>query len=284
MESSPPTTLVRPVKPAAPYIGGKRNLSRRLVALIEATPHRTYAEPFVGMGGVFLRRRRRPSAEVINDLSRDVWTFYRVLQEHYAFFREMLRFQLTSRAEFERLLKVDPSTLTDLQRAARFLYLQRTAFGGKVSGRTFGVSPDRSGRFDVTKLGVILEELHERLAGVVIENLTWSAFLSRYDTPETLFYLDPPYFDCEGDYGPGMFSQADFEAMAAQLARLKGRFILSLNDRPQVREIFAAFDIEAVGTHYGIAGQGAQEAREVIITGPTKNPRPVGAEGSGQDS
>lgn len=223
MESSPPTTLVRPVKPAAPYIGGKRNLSRRLVALIEATPHRTYAEPFVGMGGVFLRRRRRPSAEVINDLSRDVWTFYRVLQEHYAFFREMLRFQLTSRAEFERLLKVDPSTLTDLQRAARFLYLQRTAFGGKVSGRTFGVSPDRSGRFDVTKLGVILEELHERLAGVVIENLTWSAFLSRYDTPETLFYLDPPYFDCEGDYGPGMFSQADFEAMAAQLARLKGR-------------------------------------------------------------
>ena len=44
--------------------------------------------------------------------------------------------------------------------------------------------------------------------------------------------------------------------MAEQLAGLKGRFILSLNDRPEVREIFAAFDIEAVGTHYGIAGKG----------------------------
>jgi DNA adenine methylase len=261
------------VKPAAPYIGGKRYLARRLVDLIEATPHRTYAEPFVGMGGVFLRRRNRPQAEVINDFSRDVWTFYRVLQEHYAYFRDMLRFQITSRAEFERLVAVDPETLTDLQRAARFLYLQRTAFGGKVAGRNFGVSLGRSGRFDVTRLGVILEDLHERLAGVIIERLDWAVFLRRYDSEETLFYIDPPYFGCEGDYGPGMFGRDSFEVMAAELAALKGRFILSLNDRPQVREIFAAFNIRSVETLYGLAGNGAAKAAEVIIT---PQPRPQG--------
>ena len=266
MESSPPFTAVRPVKPAAAYIGGKRYLARRLVDLIEATPHRTYAEPFVGMGGVFLRRRKRPPAEVINDYSRDVWTFYRVLQEHYAYFRDMLRFQVTSRAEFERLIAVDPDTLTDLQRAARFLYLQRTAFGGKVDGRNFGVSVGRPGRFDVTRLGVILEDLHERLAGVVIERLDWPAFLRRYDAQETLFYLDPPYYGCEEDYGPAMFSRDSFEAMAAELGRLKGRFILSLNDRPQVREIFAAFTVTPVETLYGVSGKGAAKAAEVIIT------------------
>lgn len=110
MESSPLFSAVAPVRPAAAYIGGKRNLARRLVSLIETIPHRTYAEPFVGMGGVFLRRRLRPDAEVINDWSQDVATFYRVLQRHYVAFRDMLRFQLTIRSEFERLIRVDPST------------------------------------------------------------------------------------------------------------------------------------------------------------------------------
>jgi len=268
MESSPQRTSVRPVKPAAPYIGGKRNLARRLVDLIEATPHKTYAEPFVGMGGVFLRRRTRPAAEVVNDYSCDVATFYRVLQRHYVPFLDMLRFQITTRAEFERLIAVDPATLTDLERAARFLYLQRTAFGGKVNGRNFGVSHHRPGRFDITRLGAVLEELHERLAGVIIERLPWQAFVARYDTPETLFYLDPPYYGCEDDYGLGMFSADDFAAMAEQLAGIEGRFILSLNDRPEVRTIFARFRIEPVATHYGLAGTGAQIAREVIIVGP----------------
>jgi DNA adenine methylase len=62
---------VTPLRTAAAYIGGKRQLADRLVALIERVPHETYAEPFIGMGGVFLRRRLAPKAEVINDLS---WT------------------------------------------------------------------------------------------------------------------------------------------------------------------------------------------------------------------
>ena len=255
-------------RPAFPYIGGKRNLSRELAARIEAIPHKTYAEVFVGGAGVFLRRRTRPKAEVINDLSADVWTFYRVLQEHYAYFREELRFKLTSRAEFERLVALDPSTLTDLQRAARFLYLQKVAFGGKVTGRNFGVSSGshRPGSFDVTKLGPLLQDLHERLAGVIVERLPWEDFIRRYDSPEVLFYLDPPYFACEGDYGADLFDRGQFERMAAVLASIQGRFILSLNDRPEVRRIFAHFGLEAVGTHYGLAGVGAQPARELIIT------------------
>ena len=100
-----------------------------------------------------------------------------------------------------------------------------------------------------------------------IEQLPWTDLIARYDQPGILFYLDPPYFGCEDDYGPGMFDQAEFTAMAEQLAGIKGRFILSLNDRPQVREIFARFSIEGVGTHYGLAGQGAKPAGEVIITG-----------------
>ena len=135
---------VRPVRPAAGYQGGKKNLARRICALIDRTPHDGYAEPFVGMGGIFLRRSTRPKVEAINDISADVANFFRVLQEHYPYFVDMLRFRVASRNEFERLAALPAERLTDLQRAARFLYLQRLAFGGKVAGRNFGVSSSQS--------------------------------------------------------------------------------------------------------------------------------------------
>ncbi len=55
-------TPVNPVRPAAPWLGGKRNLAKRITAIIDAQDHQTYAEPFVGMGGIFFRRRLRPRA------------------------------------------------------------------------------------------------------------------------------------------------------------------------------------------------------------------------------
>ena len=153
---------VTPIRPAAAYIGGKRRLGELLARRIEAVPHETYAEPFVGMGGVFFRRRWAPRREVINDISRDVATLFRILQRHYPQFMETLKFQITSRAEFERLAASNADTLTDLEWAGRFLDLQRLAFGGKVAGRNFGIETAGSSRFDVTKLGPILEEIHSR--------------------------------------------------------------------------------------------------------------------------
>lgn len=244
---------VDPTSPVAPWLGGKRNLSKRLCTRIDAIDCVTYCEPFVGMGGIFLRRSRRPRCEVINDRGRDVSNLFRILQRHYPQFLEVLRFQLTTRAEFNRLVGTNPDMLTDLERAARFLYLQRTAFGGKVSGRNFGVSKDRPGRFNLTTLEPMLEDLHTRLAGVVIECLDWAEFIPRYDGPGTLFYLDPPYWGCEDDYGKAMFSRDDFARMAEALKGLKGRFILSINDVPGIRELFSWATIEEVKVSYTIS-------------------------------
>jgi len=263
-----PSTPIQPSHPPAPWLGGKRNLAKRICAMIDATPCTTYAEPFVGMGGIFLRRTQRPKAEVINDFGRDVANLFRILQRHYPQFLEVLRFQLTTRTEFNRLVDTNPETLTDLERAARFLYLQRTAFGGKVSGRNFGVAKDRPGRFNLTTLEPMLEDLHSRLAGVVIECLDWSDFIRRYDGPGTLFYCDPPYWGCETDYGKAMFDRASFARMADQLGHIQGRFILSINDVPEIRDVFAAFHLEAVTTTYGIATRSGEATNrpELLIS------------------
>lgn len=258
-------SAVQPVSPPAGYIGGKRNLSRRLVNMIDQVPHDLYAEPFVGMGGVFLRRTRRPKAEVINDISGDVVTLFRILQRHYQSFIAELRWRFASRAEFDRLMRVDPTTCTDIERAARFLYLQRNAFGGKVAGRSFGVSYGAASKFRMSALEPMLQDLHDRLEGVWIEQLPYATFLERYDRPGALFYLDPPYWGCEDDYGAGVFSADDFDRLRSLLERAQGRFIMSINDTPEVRAVFGSFAIEPVELSYRVSGR-ATPARELIIT------------------
>lgn len=199
---------VTPINPAAGYIGGKRNLAKRICAIIQDVDHDGYAEPFVGMGGIFFRRAARPRAESINDISGDVTTLFRVVRRHYQAFVDEMEWLLASRAEFERLRAIDPATLTDIERAARYLYLQRLAFGGKVASRNFGVDSRTPARFNLARLRATLAAIRDRLQPVVIEQLPYADFIRRYDRPGMLFYLDPPYWNCEDDYGAGIFDRA----------------------------------------------------------------------------
>lgn len=246
-------------------MGGKKALARRIIDRIACIPHATYAEPFSGMGGVFLRRPFRAQCEVLNDINGEIVNLFRIVQRHYPQLLDVMRFQITSRSEFERLRQTDPATLTDLERAARFMYLQRLVFGGKL-GCVFGVQRNRGGRFDLTRLKPLLEAAHERLAAVVLESLDWSELVDRYDTAETLFYLDPPYAGGEDDYGKGLFSPADFERMAEQLAAIEGAFILSINDTAEIRTLFDRFTIEPVSLTYTVSRGDAKQAAELLIS------------------
>ena len=253
-------------RPPAPYMGGKRNLATRLCAMIDATPHKAYIEPFVGMGGVFLRRSRRPTVEIINDLSGDVANLFRVVRRHYEPFVDELRWLIASRAEFDRQKSIDPNTLTDIERAVRFLYLQRQAFGGRVVGRTYGVTARNPSRFNLAKLRGELKLLSQRLEPVQIEQLPYADLIRRYDHAGALFYLDPPYDETAG-YGV-QFGRADYLAMASQLATIAGDFIMSINNTSFIRETFAAFEIEEVDTSWslGMHATGApSKVTELII-------------------
>src|SRR5690606_12400267 len=135
-------------------------------------------------------------------------------------------------------------------------------FGGKVTDQSFGVSLTTGARFDLTKLVPMLEDVHERLCGVDIERLPYADLIDRYDTSGTLCYLDPPYHGTEEVYGKGVFSTADYEQLSALLEGIEGRFILSINDTPEIREVFAAFTIEEVQLNYRLSGK-VTPAREL---------------------
>lgn len=279
MKSSPFVLIpVEPAEPAAPWLGGKRLLAKRICSLLAQTEHAAYCEPFIGMGGVFLRRAVRPGVEVINDVMGDLVTLYRVLQRHpEALFRE-LRWRPAMRAEFNRLKQTRDQDLTDVERAARFLYLQTLAFAGKVTGQNFGIDPTSPHNFDIRRLEGRLNRLHARLAGVVIENLDWMDFITRYDRDAVLFYLDPPYWGCETDYGEGVFIRGDFVRMADKLRGIKGKFILSINDRPEIREMFAWADILPIETKYSVGNADAGAAAAELLIGKGVNLNPAAAQ------
>lgn len=258
---------VAPAEPIAPWLGGKRLLARRIAARIERVPHRCYAEPFVGMGGVFLRRSKRPRAEVINDLNGDIANLFRIVREHPGELARQFRSAVATRDDFRRLLKTPPEILTDVQRAARFAYLQRLRFAGKLGGSGANFGPHYPSRFRTEQMRRLIEAAHRRLQGVQIESLDWAEFIERYDRPFTLFYIDPPYWGHETDYGKGIFAHDDFARMAEILRRLKGRFILSINDRPEVRETFAGFRFVEVETRYSANAKATRRVGELLVNG-----------------
>lgn len=248
--------------PLAGWMGGKSLLARRIIERIPA--HACYVEPFAGAAWV-LFKKPESRVEVINDINKDVITLYRCLQWHLDEFVRYFKWALVSRDEFQRLKAAVPDTLTDIQRAARFYYLRQSCFGGRINSPFFGYSSGRAPKLNLLRIEEQLSAVHLRLSRVYVECLPYSEVIKRYDGPETFFYLDPPYWDCEGYYGPGIFSREDFTRLAEQLASIKGRFILSLNDTPGVREVFRDFDMEIVQTKYTCNKGKSVPASELLI-------------------
>ena len=248
------------------WIGGKSRLAKTLIETINQQDHSCYVEVFAGAAHVFFRKQE-VKTEIINDINSDIINLYRILQNHLEEFCRYFKWVLVSREEFDRLNRVEATTLTDIQRAARFYYLQKSAFGGRPHNRTFGTATTSKPRMNLLRIEEDLSAAHLRLARVTIENLKWQEILQRYDREHTLFYLDPPYYDCENYYGKGLFKRDEFVEMAEILKSIKGKFVLSLNDKPEVRALFQGFNIQPVSVGYS-CGTAAhrRQFEEVIIT------------------
>ena len=248
--------------PIIPWIGGKRRLAPLLLERFPA--HTCHVEPFCGAAALFFAKDERSKVEVLNDINGDLVRLYRCLQHHLEEFVRQFRWALVSRAMFDWTRSTPPETLTDIQRAARFYYLQKLTFGGKLESQTFGTATTSPARLNLLRIEEELSAAHLRLAGVTVEHLPWQDCVRRYDRPHTLFFMDPPYWQTAG-YGVG-FGWDQYEQLAEQLASLKGRAIVTLNDHSDVRRAFAAFQQERVDISYTVGG-GAKPAKrhELII-------------------
>ena len=246
-----------------PWPGGKTRLLQHLLPLLSDNPHTCYVEPFAG-GAALLFAREPAKVEVLNDVNGELVRLYRVVAHHLDEFVRHFRWALTSREMFRWAQLQHVDTLTDIQRAARFFYLQRLAFGGKAHGQTFGTSKIQPKRINLLRLEEDLSAAHLRLHSVVVESLPWADCVARYDGPDTLFFLDPPYWQTEG-YGVP-FGIEQYERMAEMMSTLQGRAILTINDHPDMRRIFGAFERRSVPIRYTVGGGAGVDRRELIFT------------------
>ncbi|HHA2600884.1 TPA: DNA adenine methylase, partial [Stenotrophomonas maltophilia] len=224
-------------------------------------PHRTYVEAFAG-GAALLFAREPAKAEVLNDCHGELVRLYRVVANHLEEFVRQFKWALTSREMFRWCQLQHPDTLTDIQRAARFYYLQRLAWGGKATGQTPGFGRGGKG-LNLLRIEEDLSAAHLRLHKVTVEHLAWQQCMAKYDATDTLFFLDPPYWETEG-YGTP-FGMEQYQELVRQMVGLRGAAILTINDHPTMREVFSQFGCRVVPIRYTIGRQAVQR-RELIYT------------------
>lgn len=249
-------------KPIVPWMGGKRRLAKHILPMFP--DHQCYVEPFAGGAALFFMKDRSKT-EVLNDVNGDVVNLYRCVANHLEELVRQFRWALVSRQMFEWCKETPPATLTDIQRAARFLYLQKLCFGSKVEGRTFGTATTSTPKLNLLRIEEDLSEAHLRLAQVTVEHMDWQACVRRYDRPHTLFYLDPPYFGTAG-YDVE-FKLDQYDEMAKLLRSIDGKAVVSVNDIPEMRVAFDGLHMTPVDITYTVGGGSKATKRgELVIT------------------
>lgn len=249
--------------PIIPWLGGKRRLADRLLPLFPS--HECYVEVFCGGAALYFLRPVPAACEVINDVNGELVNLYRVVQHHLEELVRQFKWALSSRQVFKWHQESRPETLTDIQRAARFFYLQQHAFGGKVQGQTFGTTTTAP-VINLCRIEENLSSAHLRLAGTIVENLSWLECARRYDRAHTFFYMDPPYWKVEG-YGV-QFGFEQYEAMAEFMRTCKGKVMVSINDHPDIRCVFAGFHMHELDIKYSVGNNHGEPttSSELVIT------------------
>ncbi len=254
------------------WVGGKSRLRKQIIELLP--PHTCYVEPFAGAAWVLFAKP--PSdVEVLNDIDQELVNFFRVLKEKPEELILSFEWELVSRAEFERLAQLNPTELTDIQRAHRFYYLIMAGWGGELDYPRFQTSITDGGHGNrligaLKHLQQRLEPVHIRLRTVIIENLNWRDCIEHYDRRTTVMYVDPPYPGNKCNYAHNMRDwQAHWE-LAERLKAARCQWILSSYDVPEIRKLYPGYHIIAVQSFSGMRVKKANTDRllneEVLIT------------------
>lgn len=245
-------------KPILRWPGGKTRRLKDILPLIR--PHDTYVEAFAGGLAVLLNKEPSP-AEIVNDLNGDLVNLYRYAQFHLEPLIQEVQFMVTSRANLLEL--IEQPGFTGLQRAARYLMRNRMSFGG--GGVSYAVTVGaQASRENVLEA---LRAFNARLDKVSIENLSYEKLFTLYDRPGTLWFLDPPYSSGKvKNYE--LWGDKEMTTFAARVEALAGDWIVTINDSPLNRSLFAAHEVTPVVTRSQTGNQRQDSAAtfgELII-------------------
>ncbi|SKA99834.1 DNA adenine methylase [Caloramator quimbayensis] len=248
------------LKPPISRMGGKSKLRKIIIEMIPE--HICYVELFFGAGWVYFGKE--PSkVEVINDIDKEIVNLFKMMKYHEAEISRLLKYEVSARDVFDNYINTDIKSLTDVQRAVRFIFILSQSFASK--GKHFGYATTNRPSPQIFETEY-LKLVKDRLRNTYIENLSFEKVIDKYDRNHTFFFCDPPYFETDG-YGIE-FERKEHLLLNTMLKNLKGKFLLTINDHPEVKEWYRGFNIKEVEVNYSVSREQSARGKykELIIT------------------
>lgn len=222
------------LKSLFPYYGGKVRIASKICELIP--PHKIYVEPFCGSAAVLFRKGRPDVSaahyrEVLNDRNSNIVNLFRVLQDKdkYEEFLHKITYTPYSREEYQKavlITKNDNNIVSDIDKAWAFYFNQQASFASDTSSGFAFAKKGENDPFTFMNKKKNLSLFVERLQYCYIEHTDALECIKRWDSPETCFYIDPPYPNTnQGSYSG--YTQDDFIQLIECLNNIKGSFVLS---------------------------------------------------------
>ena len=214
------------------WVGGKKALRDEILARFPRN-YKRYIEVFGGAGWVLFHKPPGNDVEVFTDFNGNLVNLYRCVREQPEALRNELRYMLNSRLDFEYMKGMlhSQAVLPDVRRAAYYYALIRYSYAAGTS--TFGSQPHA-----MWNNFPLIESAAGRLQKVVIENKDCVKLIRQYDRPESFFYCDPPYYNADQYYEAVSSDGFDHAGLADALLGIKGKFLLSYNDCPEIRALY----------------------------------------------
>ena len=247
------------LKPPICRVGGKSKLRNTIIEMIPK--HTCYVELFFGAGWVYFGKEES-KVEVINDIDSELVNLFKTIKYHSPEIERLLQYEFSGRDIFEEYKNCSIEYLTEIHRAIRFLYLITQSFAGK--GKVYGYGTTTKPSQHIFK--EVLGEIRERLKNTYVENLSFEKIIDKYDREHSFFFCDPPYFETSGY--DNKFGEDEHIILLDKLKNLKGKFLLTINDHPKVREWYKDFNIKEVEVNYSVSKdeKGRGKYKELIIT------------------
>ena len=250
-----------------PYMGGKFELSRTLIPML--APHERYIEVFAGGLSMFYRKKR-VDWNVVNDKDNDIVNLYESIRTKFEEFKEQAYWMIKGREPFLRYRKElhenKNINIPDPERAAKYYYVIRNAFNRNINATI----SKNSGSWH-TKLLDDLDYSRKRLDNVLIENMDFYELHDKYPSRKgDMWYMDPPYV-VAGERGDYYFFDFDMDdhvrlsKMCQEIDNNGGKFMVSYDDREEVRELYKNFNIKVIKTIYAGQQHHRVEKNELVI-------------------
>lgn len=259
-------------RPFLKWVGGKTKLLSQIAPMVPRLTGR-YFEPFIGGGAMFFHLG--PEQAILSDVNAELINTYRAIRDDVEGLIDDLRTHEHSAEYYQEIRALDRlknfNTLSDIKKASRFIYLNKTCFNGlyRVNKRGQFNTPRGDHKNPNWCDGANLRAVSERLQGVELVCASFKKLAEFVDclTSDDFVYFDPPYVPIEQDsftsYTADGFDMDDQQSLAELCKSLDSigiKFMLSNSSAPVVKELYKGFSIHEVYAPRSINSKGSGRA------------------------